>query len=110
LAVILLVAVTAFELELRFVTDWEELAEPSPYFEPDQWNLVWYSLVVHLCCAIPTPILWVYVIVQAWRRFPRPAQPSEYGQHHIFWAKLAAVGMWLTAVTGWVFYWLAFVA
>ena len=110
LAVVLLVAVLAFELELRFVTNWEELAEPSPYFEPDRWNLVWYSLIVHLCFAIPTPLLWVYVIVQAWRRFPRPANPSDYSREHTFWARCAAAGMWLTALTGWGFYWLAFIA
>jgi len=28
----------------------------------------------------------------------------------VFWARLAAGGMFLTALTGWVFFWLAFVA
>ncbi len=110
-AVVLLVAVTAFEIDLRFVTkDWEKLAEPSPYYEPGTWNAVWYTLVIHLCFAVPTPFLWIFVIVQALRKFPRPTMPGQHSRQHIFWARLAAVGMLCTAVTGWVFYWLAFVA
>jgi len=110
LALVLLVAVTAFELELRLITDWKDLADPSPYFQRGQWNPVWFSLLIHLCFAIPTPFLWSYVIVMAWRRFPQPAAPSDYSRAHVFWAWLAASGMFMTAATGWVFYWLAFVA
>ncbi len=110
LAVVLLLAVTAFEVDLRFFTDWEALAEPSPFYQAEAWNAVWYALVVHLCFAIPTPLLWVYVIVQALRRFPHPAAPSPHSRQHIWWARLAAAGMFLTALTGWIFYWLAFVA
>ena len=44
------------------------------------------------------------------RHFPRPAAPSTYSRQHTFWAWLATLGMTMTAVTGWVFYWLAFVA
>jgi membrane-associated HD superfamily phosphohydrolase len=110
LGVVLLVAVTAFEVDMRFFTDWKERAAPSPYFEPETWNPVWYSLIVHLCFAVPTTLLWIYVIVAALRRFPIPPGPSDYSLTHVFWARLATVGMVMTAATGWVFYWLAFVA
>ena len=108
LAAVLFVAVTAFEIDLNFVTkDWRPLAEPSPLY---QSNVVDISLWIHLFFAVPTPLLWIFVIVQAVRRFPNPAAPSEYSRTHMFWAWLAAIGMTLTAATGWVFYWLAFVA
>ena len=52
-AVILLVAVLAFEVDMRFFTDWRELAEPSPFFES---RVVHLALGVHLLFAIPAPI------------------------------------------------------
>ncbi len=109
LGMVLLVAVTAFEIDMRFFTDWEALAAPSRFYTTSEsWNWVWYSLVIHLLFAIPTTFLWVFVIVQAIRKFPRPPHPNEYSPRHLFWAKLAAFEMLMTAVTGWVFYVLAF--
>ncbi len=110
LGVVLLVVVVAFEVDIRFLTDWRQLAAPSPYFEPDTWNPVWYSLIIHLLFAVPTLFLWGYVLVQAIRKFPNPAAPSSHSRQHILWARLAAAGMAMTSVTGWVFYWMAFVA
>lgn len=108
LAAVLLVAVTAFEFDLNFITkDWRPLAEPSPYYA-SHW--VDYSLWIHLLFAVPTPLLWLLVIVQALRHFPRPAAPSRYSRRHAIWGWAAAAGMTLTAATGWIFYWMAFVA
>ena len=110
LGVILAGAVTAFEVDMR-LNGWRHLAEPSPYYRAN-WSegLVNWSLWIHLCFAITTCVLWVYVIVQALRKFPRPIRPGMHSRAHIFWARLAALDMTLTAVTGWVFYGLAFVA
>lgn len=107
---VLLLAVTAFEIDMRFVTNWEQLAEASPYYTAGPWNAVWWSLAVHLCFAIPTALLWIAVIFRAMRHFPSPPHPGPHSRSHLFWARLAAAGMFLTAVTGWLFYWLAFVA
>lgn len=110
LALILLIAVTAFEIEMR-VIGWEARAEPSPYWAGEAWNdWVHYSLGIHLFFAIPTAFIWIYVVVQALRLFPKPAAPNEHSRAHRFWGPLAAFEMVMTAVTGWVFYWLAFVA
>jgi len=110
LGVVLLIAVSAFELEMRLV-GWQHRAEPSPYWRAGGWNdLVDWSLAVHLTCAIPTFLVWIVVITQALRRFPRPAAPNHHSRHHRIWGWCATVGMTLTATTGWVFYWLAFVA
>jgi putative membrane protein len=108
LAAVLLVAVAAFEIDLNFFTrDWRPLAEPSPYYASKGVD---YSLWVHLAFAVPTPLLWLLVIVRAVRKFPRPAAPGTHSRSHARWAWLATAGMGLTAITGWIFYWLAFVA
>ena len=59
---------------------------------------------------VPTLVLWTLVVVQALRKFSRPPQPGTHSSWHARWAMIGAVGMVLTAVTGWAFYWLAFVA
>jgi hypothetical protein len=117
LGVVLLLTVAAFEIDMQFLTEWEARAAPSPYFPDDysvagdKWgSVVGVSLLVHLLVAVPTAALWIYVIVAALRRFDDPPAPGAYSRAHIFWARLAALGMTLTGVTGWIFYWLAFIA
>ena len=108
LAIVLLVSVAAFEIDLNFITkDWRPLAKPSPYYDS---GLVDKCLWVHLAFAVPTPLLWIFVIVQALRKFPTRPAPNEHSRQHIRWAWLATAGMALTAITGWTFYYLAFVA
>ena len=110
LGLVLLVAVTAFELEMRLV-GWSERAEASPYWTGPNWDdWVHYSLGIHLFFAIPTALLWLFVIVRALQQFPKPPAPGPHSAAHRFWATLASFEMLMTAVTGWIFYWLAFVA
>lgn len=107
LAVVLLVTIVAFEVDLRLITkNWRELAEPSPYFPVG----VDVSLWIHLAFAIPTPFVWGWVIVQALRRFERDPKPNDYSSRHRLLGRIAAILMAGTAITGWIFYWLAFVA
>jgi hypothetical protein len=110
LGIVLLLAVAAFEVDLQLVTDWRLRAQPSPYFRVNEWNAVLTSLVVHLAFAVPTLFLWIFVIVQALRKFPAPPRPNAYSPSHKKVAWAATVGMIGTALTGWVFYWMAFVA
>ena len=126
---VLAIAVSLFEIDMRFISGWRDRAEPSPYFaaasDPGplqtlvfkQWlglesvpGWVIISLGIHLLFAVTTALLWVVVIARALRNFPRPPVPGAHSRTHIFWARLAAWDMVLTAVTGWIFYWLAFVA
>ena len=108
---VLLVAVAAFEVDMQLLTEWELRAEPSPHFtSAAKWNCpVGVALLVHLLFAVPTAVLWVYVLAGAWRRFPRPAAPADYSAHHKWWGRVAAGAMLMTALTGWVFYVMAFV-
>lgn len=77
LGITLLLAITAFEIDVQFFSTWEERAAASPFFDAEQ---IWSSpagvgLLVHLCFAVPTVVLWIVVIVQALRHFPSPAAP-----------------------------------
>jgi len=112
MGVILLLAVAAFEIDMQFITEWELRAEPSPYFDAaHKWSCpAGIALLIHLCFSVPTFGLWIYVLVQAVRKFSHPPQPGPHSPSHILWGKLASYGMLLTAITGWIFYWLAFVA
>lgn len=65
LGITLAVTIVLFELDVRFVTDWQARARLSPYYQPGNWNVVWYSLLVHLSCAIPTALLWIATIAGA---------------------------------------------
>ncbi len=107
LAAVLLAIVAAFEIDMRFYTDWNARATPSPFYG-GQWVL--RALWVHISFAATTLGLWIYTIAGALRSFSRPPQPGPYSPRHVFWARLAAIDMLLTAVSGWIFYWMAFVA
>jgi uncharacterized membrane protein YozB (DUF420 family) len=109
-ALVLLVAVIAFEVDMRFGTGWKHLAEPSPYWSETGVSYVWIALAIHLCFAIPTPFIWGFVIYEGFRKFPAPLGPGPHSQRHKRWGWIAAAGLFLTSVTGWIFYALAFVA
>ncbi len=106
LAGVLLAAVTAFEIEMR-IFGWESRAAGS--LEGSASPAVWNALYVHLTFAISTAVLWPVVIVRALRQFPSPPAPGQHSPSHRFWARLAAADLVLTSISGWVFYWLAFI-
>ncbi len=110
LAMVLMGTVLAFEIDMRFFTDWESEAVGSPYYSTESWNGVWTALTVHLCFAVPTLVVWVLVVVQALRGFEKPPSPGKHSASHKRWGRIAVVGMSGTAVSGWIFYWMAFVA
>jgi len=110
LGAVLLVAVIAFEIDIQYFSRWRVRAAASPYYSQD-WlsGAVNWSIYVHLVFAVSTALLWVFVIVQALRKIPNPPGPCQYSRRHRFWARLAAADMVATAVTGWIFYVVAFV-
>lgn len=86
-----------------------EVAAPSHY--DSVWSRGWvnWSLWIHL---VPTTVMslpWMFVIVQALRKFSPIPLPNAYSPRHKFCAKLAPINMLLTTLMGSVFYWLAFV-
>jgi putative membrane protein len=106
LAVVLLATVAAFEIDMQWVSGWQTRAMPSPYWPAG----VKTSLYIHLIFSVSTFFLWLYVVIGALRNVPNPPAPSPYSRRHIFWARLAAIDLMLTAITGWIFYWTAFAA
>lgn len=110
LTVCLAVALAAFEADMRFVTDWRALAEESPWFERGTFSVVHAALAVHLCFAIPTPFIWTTTLVLALRRFGPNVRPGAHSRSHRRWGWISATMMTLTALTGWLFFYLAFVA
>lgn len=108
LAIVLAIAVTAFEVDIR-LHGWTARAEAAGGLMLSQPSLVRGALYVHLFFAVTTLVLWIAVVSLALRKFPRPAAPSDHSRSHRLWGKLAALDMTATAVTGWVFYALAFV-
>jgi uncharacterized membrane protein YozB (DUF420 family) len=105
LGVVLLVTVALFEVDMR-INPWKWRAEGSPYYP----GAVLTCLYVHLFFAVTTFGLWVLVFGRALRQPPNPLSPATQNASHRFWGRLAAIDMVLTAMTGWGFYYLAFVS
>jgi putative membrane protein len=105
LGVALLVVVILFEVDVR-LHGWESRAGGEGGRAP---AVVWYSLYVHLVFAVSSIILWPVTIILAIRNFPNPPHPSSHSRIHVPLARTSAIVMMITAVTGWTFYYLAFV-
>ena len=104
---ILLVAVVLFEVDIR-LHGWE--ARSAGAIDGEASTAAWRALYIHAFFAITTVILWPVVLIRAMLHFPRPAQPSAHSLSHLRWARLAAADLVMTAITGWIFYWVAFVS
>jgi putative membrane protein len=109
LGAVLLVVVALFETDMR-INGWSDRAEASRFWSSAGVNWVKVALGIHLCFAVTTALAWIVVISRALANFPSPPQPGPHSPWHRRWAKVAAIDMLLTALTGWVFYLLAFVA
>lgn len=106
LGLVLLAAVVVFEVDVRMY-GWEERAAGE--LGGHAPTHVWVALAIHLVFAVSSSILWPVVIIRALRNFPNPPAPGPHSRFHIPWARVAAIDMCITAVTGWTFYYLAFV-
>lgn len=108
----LVVAIVIFEIDVRLVSDWRERARADWLPGGNSWwpTGVLAALGVHLLFAVSTFVLLAWVTTEAVLRFPRPPAPGRHGPRHRWMARLAALDLVCTAVTGSVFYWLAFVA
>jgi len=103
---VLLVAVVLFEVDIRLY-GWSHRASASPYAAD---GTVMKVLYVHLFFAVSTTGLWIVVIYRALKNFASPPTPGPHSVWHKRWGWIAAIDMVCTSITGWTFYWLAFVA
>lgn len=105
MGLVLLLTVIAFEVEVR-LSGWRQHAVTSPYYETSLFPL----LYVHLFFAVGTFSLWILTLGLAMRKIPDPPAPSAHSQWHRRLGKLTVMGTYCTSVTGWTFYYMAFLA
>ena len=112
LGLILLAAVTAFEVDMRLHGGWEnilaqqQLAEAAfnaKIAEVRPW------LYLHLVFAVSTPLLWATTITLALQRFGADPAPGKHSRLHKTLGWASAIDVSLTSVTGLIFYYVAFV-
>ena len=106
LGMVLFLAVAVFEIDIQ-LHGWEDRA--AGVIGGKVASVVWAALYVHLTFAVSSVVLWPVVIVRGLRNYPDPPRPNAHSDWHKRWGWIAAIDMGLTALTGWVFYWLAFV-
>ncbi len=114
LAIVLLVAVGAFEVDLQLVHGgWENIVNKNadaPRLAGESLTFVRSLLWLHLVFAISTPFLWLVTIVLALKRMPSPPAPCEHSSLHKKLGWLSTIDITLTSVTGLLFYYHAFIA
>jgi hypothetical protein len=114
LAVVLTLAVAAFEVDMQFVHGgWENIVNKNPEAprrSAEDMAAIRVMLYVHLCFAVTTPVLWAVTIALALKRFPRSAAPSPHSGLHKKLGWLSTFDLTLTSLTGLAFYYMAFIA
>jgi hypothetical protein len=113
LGLILLVAVTAFEVDMQWVHGgWRNIVNKNPdapRLTGAEFDFVYRVLRVHLLFAISTPVLWGITLIMAWRNFRRPPVPGEHSRLHKTLGWLSVIDILGTSLTGLWFYYLAFI-
>jgi hypothetical protein len=113
LGVVLLLAVTAFEVDIQWIHGgWENIVAKQSLSDEALAAKIgdvrpW--LMIHLVFAVSTPFLWITTIVLALKRFGRNPAPGPHSRLHslLGWASTCDITM--TSVTGLIFYYLAFI-
>lgn len=112
LGVVLLAAVTAFEVDVQLVHGgWEKIVAKQNLNEAALSAKIasvrpW--LLVHLVFAVTTPFFWVATIVLALKRFGSNPMPGAHSKLHSLLGWASTIDITLTSVTGLLFYYVAF--
>lgn len=114
LGLILLVAVSAFEIDTQLVHGgWENIVNKdpeAPRLVGDQFTHVQSVLRIHLIFAISTPFLWAITLFYALKKFASPPVPGEHSRLHKTLGWLSVIDIVMTSITGLWFYYVAFIA
>lgn len=111
LAVVLLIAVGAFEIDMQLVQGgWQNVvAKREIPLTSEQLGAVRNILWIHLVFAVSSPLLWAVTITLALKRFQNPPVPNAHSALHKKLGWLATMDLTLTSVTGLWFYYVAFI-
>lgn len=110
LAVTLLAAVLAFEVDLHLVQGgWQNVVKKGPAVTADQMAFIQKVLRIHLIFAGSTPFVWALTIALALRWMPQPLAPCTHSGTHKFLGWASTLDLVMTSVTGLIFYYVAFV-
>ena len=114
LGITLLVAVTAFEVDMQWVHGgWKNIVNKnpeSPRLTGETFAQVQMLLRIHLVFAISTPVLWAVTMGLALKRFPSPPVPGCHSKLHKTLGWLSVIDIVATSLTGLWFYYAAFIA
>jgi hypothetical protein len=106
ISAVLLIVVIWFEVNVR-VQGWIENAQPSPFFNSGLFPF----LYLHVAIAVSSAALWVNQVSHALRHFSKNYEiAAKEKVKHLRRGWLTIGMMSLTTITGWIFYYLAFVA
>ena len=110
LAVVLLVAVTAFEIDMQQIQGgWRQVVNKRAVpLADEQIQAVQKVLWIHLVFAVSSPVLWATTILLALQRLPKPPAPCAHSALHKKLGWLATLDLTLTSITGLWFYYVAF--
>ena len=98
------VATAVFFTEF-LVNGWKHRASPSPSEIP---GITYMTLNIHLVFWVVSALIWGLLLVQGLRKFPAPPEPNDFGPTYVFWLIMLSLQVFLTTLTGWEFYMLAF--
>ena len=92
-----------FEWQIRSLGGWREIVAYRK-FTNEETAVVGGTLAVHLVFSVTTPLLWIAALVTssaAWEGLRK--------RRHHWLGRLAAADLLMTTLTGWLWYWVAFV-
>ena len=98
------VAVGLFAFEF-FSYDWRSRVGEEADAIP---RITSMTLTIHLAFLTITSGIWLVLLVNALRKIPTPPGPCEFGPTYIFWIVLLGLQLFISTLTGWEFYMLAF--
>jgi uncharacterized membrane protein YozB (DUF420 family) len=106
LAIILLIVVTLFELEIRLADGIFNLMQNSIYHGSSKFQIV---LNIHLVFAVTTPFLWGWTIYSGLKNYTDGKFKEGYAKKHIFLGRISIIDLLLTSATGLLVYYMAFI-
>lgn len=107
LSAVFAVVVGLFEVYIRVKGGVDGISPGSSFHES---TFLYAFLAVHLCFAVSSALLWIWLFVVSLRRFPNPPAPGAFSAQHQRWGRITMGAMMMTAITGLGLYGLCFVA